>query len=390
MSEPIYLDHQATTPVDDDVIDAMSHALRHVYGNPSSRHSIGHRAKTAVDRARESVASLINAQPRDVFFTSGATEANNLIIKGVASGRGQRCTLVVSATEHPSVLDPAQTLVEHGVVVRTVQPTETGQVLPEALSSALTDDTFLASVMLANNEIGVINPVAEYAAPVHAVGALLHTDATQAVGHIDVDVRQLGVDFLSFSAHKLYGPKGIGAVFAPRRARRHVEPLIHGGGHERGFRSGTLNVPAIIGFGVAAEIAKRELNGAEARVAALRDLLLDLLRQEVGELQLNGSLQNRLPGNLNIAFRGVDAESLVLNLKQVAAFSTGAACSSTKVEPSHVLLAVHGDEERALSSVRFGIGRANTEEEVRRVATAVSKQVNFLRGLSRRAAGAAT
>lgn len=383
MPDPIYLDHNATTPVEPRVLNAVVAAMRDNFGNAASRHETGARAHAAVQAARTSVAALIGADPEDVFFTSGATEANNLILWGAAARRGERRVLVVSEIEHPSVLEPATALAADGVVVRMAPPDSAGMITRDPVADLVTDDTFLVSVMLANNEIGTINPIGDYAQLVRERGALLHSDATQAVGHVPVNVSAIGVDVLSFSAHKFYGPKGIGAIYAHRKARQRLAPRMLGGGHERGLRSGTLNVPAIVGFGVAADIARREMREAERRVAALRDLLLELLRASVGEVVVNGSLERRLPGNLSLTFPGIDAEALVVRLKDVISFSTGAACSSAKVEPSHVLMALTHDDERAYSSARFGIGRGNTEEEIRLVARVVAAEVALLRGMSR-------
>ena len=350
-----------------------------------ARHEIGARAEASVQTARRLVGRLINAEPEDIFFTSGATESNNLILSGAAARRAERTKVVISEIEHPSILEPADALRHEGLDVVLVPPNGDGCVEVKDVTALVDDSTFLVSMMLANNEIGVVNPVGDYASPVHLHGALLHSDATQAVGHIPVDVKVLGVDLLSFSAHKLYGPKGIGAIYARRKARQRVAPRMLGGGHEGGLRSGTLNVPAIIGFGVAAEIARREMAEIEQRVAGLRNLLLQLLRDLAGEVILNGSLENRLPGNLSVFLPGVDAEALVVRLKQVGAFSTGAACSSAKVEPSHVIMALSKDDDRAYSSVRFGLGRGNTEDEIRMVAEAVAREVSLLRSLSGKA-----
>ena len=381
-AEIAYLDHNATTPVDGRVVDAMVEALRTNFGNAASRHEIGARAGEAVQQARGSVAALIGAQADDVFFTSGATESNNLVISGAAARRGKRKTLVTSEIEHPSVLEPADALSGDGVIVRYARPDVDGIIDAAQIASLVDDETFLVTVMLANNEVGTVNPIESYAPDVHAHGALLHSDATQAVGHVAVDVERLGVDMLSFSAHKLYGPKGVGAIYARRKARQRLAPRMLGGGHEHGIRSGTLNVPAIVGFGVAADIARQEMAVAERRIADLRDLLLHALIEAGGEVLVNGSMEQRLPGNLSMSFPGVDAEALVLRLKHVAAFSTGAACSSTKVEPSHVLMALSRDDDRAYSSVRFGVGRGNTEAEIRRVAAAVGKEVSLLRRMT--------
>ena len=379
VADIVYLDHNATTPVDGRVIEAMTETLRKNFGNAASRHEVGARAGAAVQQARKSVAALIGAQAADVFFTSGATESNNLVIAGAAARRGERTTLVTSDVEHPSILEPVEALSGNGVVVRRACPDPCGIIDPEQVAGLVDDETFLVTVMLANNEIGTINPVDAFAVAAHRHDALFHSDATQAVGNVPVDVERLGADLLSFSAHKLYGPKGVGALYAGRKARQRLAPSMLGGGHEHGLRSGTLNVPAIVGFGVAADIAAREMADAGRRIAGLRDLLLQLLRTAVGEVLVNGSLEHRLPGNLSVSFPGVDAEALVLRLKHVAAFSTGAACSSTKVEPSHVLIALADDDDRAYSSVRFGVGRGNTETQIRLVAQEVGKEVGFLR-----------
>ena len=384
MVGPIYFDHNATTPPDPRVVEAVIDALRANFGNAASRHETGGLAHAAVQDARRSVAKLIRADPEDVVFTSGATESNNLVLWGSAARRGDRRNLVTSEIEHPSILEPAEAVAADGVVVRRARPDYSGVIDPTNVGSLVDDETFLVSLMLANNEVGTINPVATYAPLAHAAGALLHCDATQAVGHVPVDVAALGVDSMSLSAHKFYGPKGIGALYVRRRARQRIAPRMLGGGHERGLRSGTLNAPAIIGFGVAADIARREMKEVESRVAALRDLLLELLRRTAGDVTVNGSLESRLPGNLSVSFPGVDAEALVVRLKHVVAFSTGAACSSAKVEPSHVLMAMAQDDDRAFSSVRFGLGRSNTEEQVRLVADAVGKEVLFLRSMSQR------
>lgn len=384
MPDPVYLDHHATTPVDSRVLDVMIDALRNNFGNAASRHEIGARAEAAVQAARRSVAALISAQPEDVFFTSGATESNNLILRGTAARRGERKVLVTSEIEHPSILEPADALTGEGVILRRAHPDEDGLIRAAKIAALVDDTAFLVTVMLANNEIGTINPVGAYATLVHEHGALLHSDATQAVGHIPVSVESLGVDLLSFSAHKLYGPKGVGAIFVRRKARQRLAPQMLGGGHEHGLRSGTLNVPAIIGFGVAADIARKQMNEAEQRIGTLRDLLLQVLRGKIPDLLVNGSLENRLPGNLNVSFPGVDAEALVVRLKHVVAFSTGAACSSAKVEPSHVLMALSKAEDRAFSSVRFGLGRGNTEDQIRMVADVVSEEVKLLRQINKR------
>ncbi len=379
MSAPIYLDHNATTPLDPRVVEAMVSVLRESFGNPSSRHVIGDRASQLVQSAQKSVATLIGARPPDVFFTSGATESNNLVFRGAAARRRNKKNVVISVVEHPSVLEPARALELDGVEVRLVPVGSDGLVTRDALEPLLDKGTFLVSIMFANNEVGVINPVRELSDAARSVGALFHCDATQAVGHVPVDVSALGIDLMSFSAHKMYGPKGAGALYAPIRSRRMIEPTILGGGHQRGFRSGTLNVPGIVGFGAAASIAVREMANTEAYVQGLRDLLLELLRTTAGDIIVNGSLDSRLAGNLSVSLPGVDAEVLTMELRDLASFSTGAACSSAKVEPSHVLLALEEDTDRAYSSVRFGIGKGNTEEEIRAVASAIGDVAGRLR-----------
>ena len=382
MADLVYLDHNATTPVDSRVVDAMVDALQTHFGNAASRHEIGARSGAAVQRARNSVATLIGADTDDIFFTSGATESNNLVISGAAARRGSRTTIVASEIEHPSILEPVEALSGTGVIARYVRPDADGIVYADQVTSLVDHETFLVTVMMANNEIGTVNPVSACAAEAHTHGALFHSDATQAVGHVDVNVKLLDVDLLSFSAHKLYGPKGVGALYAGRKARPRLAPITLGGGHEGGLRSGTLNVPAIVGFGVAADIARKEMAETERRIAELRDRLLQMLRRTAGPVLVNGSLEHRLPGNLSVSFPGVDAEALVLRLKHVAAFSTGAACSSTKIEPSHVLIALSRDDDRAFSSVRFGVGRGNTDEEIRMVAETIGREVHILRHLT--------
>ena len=382
MQQPIYLDHNATTPVDPRVVEAMVEALRSKFGNAASRHEIGATAEAAVQSARRAVAKLIGAAPEDLFFTSGATESNNAVILGTARRRADRDVVLTSQVEHPSVLEPVNDLRAIDIDVGTVEVNGEGIVTPSAVAQLANDRTFLISIILANNEIGTVNPVKEYAPIARDIGALLHTDATQAVGHIPVSVSELGVDLMSFSAHKLYGPKGVGALYAARSGRRRMQPTALGGGHEGGVRSGTLNVPGIVGFGVAAEIAHAEMVRRERRVRELRDLLLALLQDGVPDLNINGTMDTRLPGNLSVAFPGIDAEALLVRLRDVVACSTGAACSSAKVEPSHVIMALTKDDSRAYSSVRFGVGKENTEEEIRLVAEAVTREVTVLRRMS--------
>ena len=394
----IYLDHHATTPVDARVLEAMLPYFTEKFGNAASRHHrFGWEANDAVERARKQVAALIGAGSKDVIFTSGATEANNLAIKGAAMARrapstslgtGERDHLVTVATEHKAVLDPMARLAHEGWQVTVLPVSASGLIDLAALERAITGRTALVSVMAANNEIGVLQPIKEAAALAHAKGAWFHTDAVQAAGKVPFDVEALDVDFVSLTAHKIYGPKGVGALYARRRPSTAlragrgnvgVVPQIDGGGHERGLRSGTLNVPGIVGFGRAAEIAGAEMASEAKRVGQLRDRLLERLRAKTEAMTVNGSMTDRLPGNLNVSFHGVDGEALLVSLDDVAV-SSGAAC--TQAEPSHVLLALGLSKDRALGSLRFGIGRATTADDVDYAAKKVSDVVSRLRQMS--------
>ena len=377
----IYLDHHATTPVDQRVLEAMLPYFTEKFGNAASKHHrFGWEANDAVERARKQVAALIGAGSKDVIFTSGATEANNLAIKGaVKAVRGERDHLVTLVTEHKSVLDPmARVETDSGRHVTVVPVNGDGLVDISSVAEAITERTLLVSVMTANNEIGVVQPIKELAAVAHAKGALFHTDAVQAVGKVPFDVEAFDVDFASMSAHKVYGPKGVGALYV-RRKRVTIDAEIDGGGHERGVRSGTLNVPGIVGFGRAAEIARAEMASEAKRVGQLRDRLLDALRAKTDGMTVNGSMTERLPGNLNVSFADVDGEALLVSLDDVAV-SSGAAC--TQAEPSHVLLALGLATDRALASLRFGVGRRTTAEEVDVAAQKVSDVVSRLRHMS--------
>ena len=390
----IYLDHHATTPVDARVLDAMLPYFTEKFGNAASKqHRFGWEANDAVERARKQVAALIGAGSKDVIFTSGATEANNLAIKGAATARrgpstslgpSERDHLVTVTTEHKAVLDPMARLGQDGWRVTVLPVNASGLIDLMALEAVITERTALVSVMAANNEIGVLQPIKDAAAIAHAKGAWFHTDAVQAAGKVPFDVEALDVDFASLSAHKLYGPKGVGALYARRKAsegKRHIAiaAQIDGGGHERGLRSGTLNVPGIVGFGRAAEIARAETASEAARVAQLRDRLLVALRSNTDGMAVNGSMTDRLPGNLNVSFDGVDGEALLVSLDDVAV-SSGAAC--TQAEPSHVLMALGLSKDRALASLRFGIGRSTTAAEVDYAARKVSEVVMRLRQMS--------
>jgi len=376
----IYLDHHATTPCDARVLETMLPFFSVHFGNAASKqHAFGWAANDAVERARKQVAALIGAGSKDVIFTSGATEANNLAIKGAAAARqGERDHLVTVATEHKAVLDPMKRLEQQGWALTVLPVDGAGIVDLGELSDAITDRTALVSVMAANNEIGVLQPIKEAAQLAHAKGAWFHTDAVQAVGKVPFDVDALDVDFASMTAHKIYGPKGVGALYV-RRKRVTVAAEIDGGGHERGLRSGTLNVPGIVGFGQAAAIARTELPDEAGRTRALRDRLLNALLAKTDGVAVNGSLEARLPGNLNVSFDGIDGEALLVSLDDVAV-SSGAAC--TAAEPSHVLVALGLSKDRALASLRFGIGRATTDAEIDHAAAKVSDVVARLRQMS--------
>ena len=376
----VYLDHHATTPVDRRVLEAMLPFFTEKFGNASSRqHRFGWDANDAVERARKQVAQLIGAGSKDIVFTSGATEANNLAIKGAAKTRkGERDHIVTIATEHKAVIDPIARLEQEGWRVTVVPVNRDGTIDLKVLSAAISEHTALVSVMAANNEIGVLLPIKECAALAHAKGAWFHTDAVQIAGKAAFDVEALDVDFASFSAHKLYGPKGVGALYT-RRKRVAIAAEIDGGSQERGIRSGTLNVPGIVGFGAAAEIARLEMSSESKHLEALRNRLLGSLQSKTDGMTVNGTMLARLPGNLNVSFDGVDGEALLVSLDDIAV-SSGAAC--TQAEPSHVLMALGHSKDRALASLRFGIGRDTTVTEIDYAAEKVADVVSRLRRMS--------
>ncbi len=379
MTRPIYLDHHSTTPVDPRVLDAMLPYFSEHYGNASSRsHAFGRTAAAAVEQARERVAQAIGASYAEVVFTAGATESNALAIKGSAH-RQPGAHLVTSAIEHRSVLDACRRLQTDGWSLTVLPVDRFGRVDPDDVRRALRPDTVLVSVMAANNEIGTLQPIGEIGAIVRASGALFHVDATQALGRMALDVDAASIDLLSLSAHKLYGPKGAGALYLRRRPRR-VEPLplIEGGGQENGLRPGTLNVPAIVGMGVACELMVEATDSESARLRALRERLFAALARELDGLVLNGHPEQRLAGNLNLGIDGVQADALLLGLPDVAV-SAGAACSTGAVKPSHVLEAIGAAGGGARAALRFGIGRFNTEEEIDRAAGRVAERVRALR-----------
>jgi len=375
------MDHNATTPVDPRVVEAMLPCLTEQFGNAASRtHAFGWAAAKLAEGARELLAAGIGAHSEEIIFTSGATESNNLAIKGAARAPWRRGNHIVTcATEHKAVLDPCQALSREGVVTTILPVDAVGRLDAERLAAALTDESVLASVMLANNETGTLQPISEIAAACRARGVLLHCDATQAVGKIPVDVNALGVDLLSFSAHKIYGPKGVGALYVRRRKPRlALLPLLDGGGHEQGLRSGTLNVPGIVGFGRALQIALEEMPRESARLTDLRDRLDGAIRSRLEGVTLNGHPTERLPNTVNLSFAGVDGAALLVGLKEVAVAS-GSACTSADPRPSHVLLAMGRSKELANASIRFSLGRTNTAGDVEIAADAVVREVTRLR-----------
>ena len=380
---PIYMDNQATTPVDPRVLDEMMPYFKADFGNAASRtHSFGWAAETAVDRAREQIADLIRADARDIVFTSGATESDNLAIKGVASVSGERGGhIITQATEHHAVLDSCKALERRGFDVSVLPVDRYGRVDSEAVSDEIGDNTLLVSIMAANNEIGTVQPLDEIGAICRERNILFHCDAAQAVGKLPIDVQALGIDLLSISAHKLYGPKGVGALYVRGRPRVRLVAEIDGGGHERGMRSGTLNVPGIVGLGAACELAGAEMAAEGARLRGLRERLKTRLFDGLDDVFLNGHPTERLDGNLNLSFEGVDGESLMVGLNEIA-LSSGSACTSAALEPSYVLRALGVSNRLAESSIRFGIGRFNVEAEIEHVAGRVIGEVERLREIS--------
>lgn len=384
LERPIYLDNHSTTRTDPRVLERMLPYFTTYYGNAASvSHQFGWEASEAVDRAREQVAGLLGCESREIIFTSGATEANNLAIKGVAaSARRKGNHLVTAAAEHKAVLDPMRRLAREGWDLTVVPVDEFGMVHPEAIAEALTDQTVLVSVMAANNEVGTLNPFRAIGQLCHERGVIFHTDATQAVGKLPLDVVADHIDLLSLSAHKVYGPKGIGALYVRRRDPMvRLTPLFDGGGHERGMRSGTLAVPLIVGLGEAAEIAGRERDAEAERLRSLRDRLHRRLAERVDAITLNGHPDIRLPGNLNLSFAYVDGEALMMATRDVCV-SSGAACTSADPEPSHVLRAMGVDEDLIRASLRFGLGRFTTETEIDATVDLVAGAVDRLRPLS--------
>lgn len=384
MKLPIYMDNHATTQMDPRVFEVMKPYFLDIYGNAASRnHSFGWEAEEAVEKSRKQVADLIGATAKEIVFTSGATESNNLAIKGVAEMYAEKGNhIITQVTEHKAVLDTCKRLEKDGVRVTYLPVRKDGLIDLDQLRNAITDKTILISIMYANNEIGVVQPIAEIGKIAKEKGVLFHTDAVQAVGKIPVNVIAENIDLLSLSGHKFYGPKGVGALYVRRRSPRvQITAQMDGGGHERGMRSGTLNVPGIAGLGAAAEIARKEMAEESKRLRHLRDKLKDRIMNELDEVYVNGTMEHHLPHSLNLSFAYVEGESLLMGVNDIAV-SSGSACTSATLEPSYVLKALGAGDDIAHSSIRFGLGRFNTEEEVEYVGDKVVDVVKKLRELS--------
>ncbi|MBT0960136.1 IscS subfamily cysteine desulfurase [Denitromonas sp. IR12] len=382
MKFPIYLDYSATTPIDPRVVDAMIPYLSEHFGNPASRsHAYGWEAEKAVELARADVAALVNADPKEIVWTSGATESDNLAIKGAAQfyqSKGKH--IITLKTEHKAVLDTCRELERQGFEVTYLDVQEDGLLNLDAFRAALRDDTTVVSVMMVNNEVGVIQPIEEIGEICRERGIIFHVDAAQATGKVDIDLQKLKVDLMSFSAHKTYGPKGIGALYVRRKPRVRLIAQMHGGGHERGMRSGTLATHQIVGMGVAFRLAREEMATENVRIGLLRDRLMNGLT-DIEATYVNGDIAKRVPHNLNISFAYVEGESLIMAIKDVAV-SSGSACTSASLEPSYVLRALGRNDELAHSSIRFSIGRFTTEEEVDYTIDLLHRKINKLRELS--------
>jgi len=378
---PIYLDNHATTPLDPRVLNAMLPFLSGKFGNAASHsHSFGWEANAAVVAARQQIAALIHASPNEIVFTSGATESDNLALKGVAEVLRDRGNHIITAvTEHKAILDSCKHLEKLGYRITRLPVSREGLIDLAQLADAFTKQTILVSIMAANNETGVVQPLEEIGRLCRERGVLFHSDAVQALGRVPLDVERFNLDLASLTAHKCYGPKGCGALYVRKGVK--ITPLIDGGGHEQGMRSGTLNVPGIVGFGKACEIAMKDMPEESCRIAGLRNRLRDRLTAELTDVSINGSMEHRLPGNLNICFHNVDAETLMAAIRDVAV-SSGSACNSEKIDPSHVLTALGLSDEDAGSSIRFGIGRFNSQAEIDYVAALVVEAVKKLREVS--------
>ncbi len=384
MNFPIYMDHNATTPMDPRVLEAMMPYFTNVYGNAASRsHQYGWEAEEAVENARKQIADLIGATTKEIVFTSGATESDNLALMGIAEMYASKGNHIITLpTEHKAIIDTCKYLERHGKEVTYMSVDEYGMVDLDALRNAIKDTTILVSIMMANNEIGTIQPVAEIGKICREKGVIFHTDATQGVGKIPVDVNAMNIDLMSFTAHKMYGPKGVGALYVRKKSPRvKLSEQMHGGGHERGMRSGTLNVPGIVGFGKACEICKNEMESESKRLIYLRDKMINTFLEKVEYSYLNGHPTQRLPHNVNVSFEYVEGEGLMMGIKDLAV-SSGSACTSATLEPSYVLKALGRGDELAHSSIRYGLGRFTTEEEVDYAIAQTIETVNHLRELS--------
>lgn len=383
MKTPIYLDYQATTPMDKRVLEAMIPYFTEKFGNPHSRsHAFGWEAEEATEIAREQVAKLIGAQPKEIVFTSGATESNNIAIKGVGHFyKDKKNHIITVVTEHKCVLDACRHLEQEGFTVTYLPVQQNGLVDLEVLKNAITDKTLLVSIMAVNNEIGVIQPLKEIGKICREKGAFFHTDCAQAFGKIPLNVEEMNIDLMSISGHKIYGPKGIGALYVRRRPRIRIEPIINGGGQERGMRSGTLPTPLVVGLGKAAEIAGVEMEMENARLTKLSERFLNGIMSKIPDVFMNGDAKHRIPGNLNLSFAYIEGESMIMAIRDLAV-SSGSACTSASLEPSYVLRALGVEEEMAHTSIRFGFGRFTTEEEVDYAIDLVASQVQKLREMS--------
>ena len=373
MSDRIYLDHNATTPVDQRVLDKMLPYFSEIYGNAASNdHDFGYEAKKAVENAREQIARVINAKPEEIIFTSGATESDNIALRGIAEKYAHKGDHIITCvTEHKAVLDVCQKLERMGKKVTYLPVDEFGMVNPDDVEKSITQNTILISMMFANNEIGTLHPIKEIGQIAAEHDIFFHTDAAQAVGHLPIDVEAMNIHLLSMSGHKIYGPKGIGVLYRKKsNPRVEIEPIIFGGGHERGVRSGTLNVPAIVGLGEAVRIGNKEMNKENKKYREWAELMMREIKKEVPELQLNGHPEKRLPNNLNISLPGIESRALIVKLKEVA-LATGSACTSAKVEPSHVIKALGFGNQRAHNAIRISFGRGNTQKEI-------EDSINFL------------
>lgn len=384
-ASPIYLDYQATTPLDPRVLEAMLPFFRGSFGNPhSTSHRHGETASKAVELARVEIAALLGAMPNEIIFTSGATESNNMLLRGAAAAgrRLGRDGVVTLSTEHRAVLDVVQSLAQNGHPVIAIDVASSGLVDETRFADAIGEATAVASAMMANNEIGVLQPVSVLADIAHEAGALFHTDAAQAVGKVQIDVKSMDIDLMSLSAHKLYGPMGIGAAFVSQKARRRIQPFVLGGGQQGGLRSGTLPVALCVGFGEACRISRAEMEMEAQRVTRLRDILLQRLRELATGVEVNGALEPRLPGNLNVSFDGVDAEALLMRVRDRISIASGSACTTESLEPSHVILALRVGLARAEGAIRVSAGRFTTEREIVTAAEIIANAVARLRGVS--------